>query len=230
VLAIKNNEIKEANFKGQLSELKMKALQAQINPHFIFNCMNSINEMILGGENENASLYLSKFSQLIRLVLENSENAEVSLSDEINILETYIQLEELRFNGKIQYAFEINENIDIENTYLPAMVLQPFIENAIWYGLMPKESDDSRTITINIKQKDASLFCVIEDNGIGREKAMELQKLTVWKKKSMGLKITEERLQLISKGLKQKLIHIIDLKDSFGKALGTRVEVNIPIN
>ncbi len=229
LLTAKNNEVKEAQFKNQLSELKMKALQAQINPHFIFNCMNSINQMIVDGDNDRASLYLSKLSRLIRLILENSDSTEVSLKDEIALLESYIQLEELRFNGTIQYNLDTQEDLDPENTFLPFMVLQPFVENAIWHGLGPKGPNSKGRIDISIKQNEGLLVCQIEDNGIGRDKALELQKKSVWKTRSMGLKITEERLGLINKELKRQLIHITDLKDSLGHALGTRVEVTIPI-
>ena len=229
MLEAKNSEIREANFKSQLSELKMKALQAQINPHFIFNCMNSINQMILEGHNDRASLYLSKFSRLIRLILENSESTEVSLKDEISLLEAYIQLEELRFNRRIGYRLSTAKDLDPENIFLPFMVLQPFVENAIWHGLRPKGQNGDGRIDISIAQNDGLLICQIEDNGIGRDKSNQLQSKTVWKTKSMGLKITEERLDLLNKEFKKKLINITDLKDAQGQALGTRVEVCIPM-
>ncbi|SDE24120.1 Tetratricopeptide repeat-containing protein [Pricia antarctica] len=230
VLASKNEEIKEVNFKRQLTELEMKALQAQINPHFIFNCMNSINQMILDGDNKNASKYLTKFGKLIRMVLENAESTEVSLKDELSLLEAYIQLESLRFNGEIQHNIDIKGDIDLENTYLPSMVLQPFVENAIWHGLMHRKDIGNGKITISIEQQGDQLVCEIEDNGVGRQKAFELQQRSVYKSKSLGLKITEERLRLLSKELQRKLIHITDLTNQAGEALGTRVTVNIPIS
>ncbi|MDN5214888.1 histidine kinase [Fulvivirgaceae bacterium BMA12] len=226
--ALKDNEIKEANFRQQLSELEMKALQAQINPHFIFNCLNSINQMILEGETEPASRYLTKFSRLIRLILENSETAEVSLKNELTLLESYIQLESLRFSGEIQYKIRIKDNIDTEATYLPSMVLQPFVENAIWHGLRHKKEPEEGIIAISIDHDKGQLLCEIQDNGVGREKALELQQRSVWKSKSLGLKITEERLRLLSQELQKQLIRITDLKDAVGQSLGTRVEVSIP--
>lgn len=230
VLASKNEEIKEVNFKRQLTELEMKALQAQINPHFIFNCMNSINQMILDGDNKNASKYLTKFGKLIRMVLENAESTEVSLKDELTLLEAYIQLESLRFNGEIQHNIDIKGDIDIENTYLPSMVLQPFVENAIWHGLMHRKDIGNGQIRISIEQEGEQLVCEIEDNGVGRQKSFELQQRSVYKTKSLGLKITEERLKLLSKELQRQLIHITDLTNQAGEALGTRVTVNIPIS
>lgn len=229
VLASKNEEIRDVNFKRQLTELEMKALQAQINPHFIFNCMNSINEMILDGQNESASKYLTKFSKLIRLILENAESTEVALNNELAMLEAYIQLEALRFKGEIKYELEVGENIDPENTYIPSMVLQPFVENAIWHGLLHKKDSEKGKISITIAHKGDQIFCQIEDNGVGREKAFELRQKSLWKSKSLGLKITEERLNLLSREFKKRLINITDLKDMAGQALGTRVEVSIPI-
>ncbi|HEY5917189.1 MAG TPA: tetratricopeptide repeat protein [Chryseolinea sp.] len=230
LLASKNEEIKEVNFKRQLSELEMKALRAQINPHFLFNCMNSINKMILNGETENASQYLAKFSKLVRLILENAEGTTVSLENELALLESYIQLEELRFKGKIGYNISVDKSIEKDNTYLPSMVLQPFVENAIWHGLMHKENDQKGMINIDIKEQHDRLLCTIEDNGVGREKAQQLREKSVFKNKSMGMKITEERLRLLSQEGLEQLIRITDLKDALNHALGTRVEINIPLS
>jgi tetratricopeptide (TPR) repeat protein len=230
LLASKNEEIKEVNFKRQLSELEMKALRAQINPHFLFNCMNSINKMILNGETENASLYLAKFSKLVRLILENAQGTSVSLENELTLLESYIQLEELRFKGKIGYSISVDKSIAKDNTYLPSMVLQPFVENAIWHGLMHKEKDQKGMINIDIKEEHDRLLCTIEDNGVGREKAQQLREQSVLKNKSMGMKITEERLRLLSRERLEQLIRITDLKDALNHALGTRVEINIPLS
>jgi tetratricopeptide (TPR) repeat protein len=229
LIAIKNNEIKEVDFKRQISELEMKALRAQINPHFLFNCMNSINRMILKGETENASAYLTKFSRLVRLILENTESATVSLGNELALLESYIQLEELRFKGKINYKISVNETIEPENTYLPSMVLQPFVENAIWHGLMHKEENEKGNIFIGVKEENDRLLCTIEDNGVGREKAQVLREKSVLKSRSMGMKITEERLKLLNRG-KQPAISITDLKDPMDRPSGTRIEINIPIS
>ena len=230
LLAAKNQEIKEVNFKQQLGELEMKALRAQINPHFLFNCMNSINRMILNGETENASRYLTKFSKLVRLILENSEAPTVSLENELSMLESYIQLEALRFKGKINYQVVLDEAIEPESTYLPSMVLQPFVENAIWHGLMHKETEDKGMITIAIREEGDRVLCTIEDNGVGREQARVLSEKSVLKSKSLGMKITEERLRLLSKKQLEKLINITDLKDSMNQALGTRVDIMVPIS
>ena len=230
VLAAKNEEIKGIEFKRQLSELEMKALRTQINPHFIFNCLNSINRMILNSESDDASRYLTKFSKLIRLILENAEETTVSLENELVMLEGYIQLEALRFKGKINYRISVDDAIDQRNTCLPSMVLQPFVENAIWHGLIHKESDDKGMIAIVIREEEDRLLCTIEDNGVGREKAKVLREKPVLKSKSMGIKMTEERLRLLSKERLKQLIRITDLKDSLDQVLGTRVDIRVPIS
>lgn len=229
LLAEKDKEIKEVNFRQQLSELEMKALRAQINPHFLYNCMNSINRMILEKENEMASQYLAKFSKLVRLILENAEKPSVPLQNELAMLEAYINLEGLRFKGKIKYAISVDESVDPDTTYLPSMVLQPFVENAIWHGLMNKNDDEEGLIKISVKEENEILNCAIEDNGIGREAALELREKSILKTKSMGMKITEERLKLIAKEGWERLINIVDLKDHTNQPLGTRVEITLPL-
>jgi LytS/YehU family sensor histidine kinase len=228
-MSAKNQQINEANFKQELSDLEVKALRAQINPHFLFNCMNSINRMILSNETEDASRYLTKFSKLVRLILENSESPAVSLDNELVMLESYIQLECLRFKGQIDYQILVDEMIEPESIYLPSMVLQPFVENAIWHGLMHKENREKGTISIGIKGDENHLRCTIEDNGIGREKAQVLREKSLLNKKSMGIKITEERLRLLSGKRLDQMVRIIDLKDDRDFARGTRVEISIPI-
>jgi tetratricopeptide (TPR) repeat protein len=230
MLSLKNEEIKEVNFKRQMSELEMKALRAQINPHFLFNCMNSINRMILRSETDKASLYLAKFSKLVRLILENAEAPMVSLENELALLESYIQLEELRFKGKINYNISVDKSIEPESTYLPSMVLQPFVENAIWHGLMHKGENEKGNISIVVREENDRLMCTIEDNGVGRERARQLGEQSVLKRKSMGMKITEDRLKLLNQDNAQPVIWITDLKDNLDHATGTRIEINIPIS
>jgi len=227
LLTQKNAEITEVNYKQQLSDLEMKALRAQMNPHFVFNCLNSINRMILGGDIKDASSYLTKFSRLIRKVLENSEKNMVSLADELTMLKAYIQLESLRFKGKITYKTEIDKNLNLDDTFIPSMVLQPLIENAIWHGLMHKEKGG--TIMLSIAKADNVLKCSVEDDGVGREKTAAIKDGSHLKEKSMGLQLTSERLKIMGQlGLK-RFINIIDLKDEDDRAIGTRVDLLIPI-
>jgi tetratricopeptide (TPR) repeat protein len=228
-LTTKNTEIKEADFRRQLTELEMKALRAQINPHFLFNCMNAINLMILKGQTENASLYLAKFSKLVRLLLENAEAPAVTLASEMSLLESYIQLEELRLPGRIGYTISVDECIGVQSTYLPSMVLQPVVENAIWHGIVHRENESKGNIFINVSQQEDQLLCTIEDNGVGRDRAQQLRDESAVKNRSMGMKITEERLRLRNRNRKEQCIQITDLKDTLNQAVGTRVTIHIPI-
>ena len=227
LITAKNEEIKVSHLKEELKTLEMKALRAQMNPHFLFNSLNSINTMIIKDEKDDASRYLTKFSKLVRLMLENSEQPKVTLKDELDMLGTYIQLESSRFENKMDYQIKVAPSIDTESTYLPSMVLQPFVENAIWHGLLHNE--DKGLLTIDIKEEDDYLQCSIIDNGIGREESLKVQKQTGFKKKSMGIKITADRLKLLTRQTVKELVKIIDLKDNENNSLGTQVNVLIPI-
>jgi tetratricopeptide (TPR) repeat protein len=229
LVAVKNAQLKELSFSKQATELEMKALRAQINPHFLFNCMNSINQMIVRSENDKASLYLTKFSKLIRLIVENGNATKVALEDELALLEAYIQMESLRFAGKIQYQINVAPHIDRSATYIPPMVLQPFVENAIWHGLMHKEKPEDGMIQMVISERDDMLVCSIEDNGVGTERSKQLQEKSLLKKKSVGMTITEERLKLLTNGQLQEYVKITDVRDSVNKVLGTQVQVSIPL-
>ncbi len=227
-IAAKDEEIKISHFREQLGTLEMKALRAQMNPHFLFNCMNSINKMILSEDHENASKYLTKFSKLIRLMLENSEHQKVSLQDELDMLKAYIELEIIRFKGKINYSIHMDKDMDSESILIPSMILQPFVENAIWHGLLPM--DKKGEIEIKIDEEEDHLKCSITDSGIGRKASMDLKKNSRHKKKSMGIKITTDRLKLLTKEKVKEVIEIIDLKDQDNIAMGTQVNILIPIS
>jgi sensor histidine kinase YesM len=207
----------------------MKALRAQMNPHFLFNCMNSINTMILRDDNANASKYLTKFSKLVRLMLENSEKPKVTLQDELDMLNAYVVLESIRFKGKITYDLEVSKDIDKETTLIPSMILQPFVENAIWHGLLHTTKKTGK-LSIKVSEKDDFLQCSILDNGVGREAALKLHKKATTKNKSMGIKITTDRLRLLAKEKIEQVVKIIDLKDDKNNSLGTQVDILIPIS
>src|SRR4030095_16662356 len=229
LLTEKNTQVKESDFKRQLSELELKALRAQINPHFLFNCINAINLMIRKGETENACSYLWKFSKLVRLILENAEASAVTLESEITLLESYIQLEGLRLPGRIGYSISIDKSIGTQSTYMPSMLLQPVVENAIWHGIAPRENESKGNISINVRQDDDQLLCTIEDNGVGRDMAQQLHDKSVTNQRALGMKITEERLRLRNRKQGRQCIQITDLKDNHDHAVGTRVILHIPI-
>jgi tetratricopeptide (TPR) repeat protein len=227
VLAEKNEIITAVTQKIQTTEIA--ALRAQMNPHFIFNCLNSIEYFTANNQPDKASEYLSKFSRLIRLVLENSRSEKVSLENEIDTLKLYMDLEAMRFKGKIKYQINKSQSIDIEGIEIPPLLIQPFVENAIWHGLM--HTDEGGLITINLDiLAENKLKIEIIDNGIGREKAAEYKSKSATKNKSFGMKVTAERIALINQLYKTNTkIEIFDLKNAQSMATGTKVVVEIPI-
>jgi ligand-binding sensor domain-containing protein len=215
----------KTEFNQKLAEVEMKALKAQMSPHFIFNSLNSINRYIIKAEPEKASLYLTKFSKLIRLILDNSNLKIISLEQEINALKLYIELEALRFNEKFAYTLTVNPELNPMSIGVPPMIIQPFIENAIWHGLLHKESPGQ--LDISIERFGSGLKCIITDNGVGRKKAAELKSKSVNKEKSYGMKITKDRLAMLNGESKVSGVEIIDLEDEKGNSTGTQVIVKI---
>jgi tetratricopeptide (TPR) repeat protein len=215
------------DFKKQLAQAETKALRAQMNPHFIFNSLNSINSFVMDQKHEIASDYLIKFSKLIRLILDNSRSETISIEKELETLKLYVVLEAARFDNKFKCVYHIAEDVETNSIMIPPMLLQPFVENAIWHGLMQKEGPG--TIRIEIAMKNEEFLNIsIEDDGIGREKAAELKSKSATHK-SHGLKVTSQRIEMMNKlnstGAK---VNIVDLKDEQGNATGTRVELIIP--
>lgn len=218
----------ESDFHKKIIETEMAALRAQMNPHFIFNCLNSINLFILKSKPDIASDYLTKFSRLIRLVLDNSRTQLVTLSNEITSIKLYIEMEALRFANKFGYEIIVDDNIDIENTEIPPMLLQPYVENAIWHGLMQYNGEGK--ITLNFSTKDNILIATIDDNGIGRDLAQRMKSKTAIEHKSHGMKVTAERIDMINRIYDtQANVTIIDKVGSTGIAFGTTVKIEIPL-
>jgi LytS/YehU family sensor histidine kinase len=204
----------------------MQALRAQMNPHFIFNCLSSINRFILKNKTEEASDYLTKFSRLIRMVLNNSKQSFISLEDELETLRLYLEMERLRFKNSFDYNFSYRNAVDVGNIFIPPLLLEPFAENAIWHGLMHKQ--EKGFLNFDFSTEDKFLSCIITDNGVGREQAELLKSKSAEKQKSMGLKITTERLSLLNNNSNQQTFFTIeDLVDENGNALGTRVHLKI---
>jgi len=219
----------------QTAELEMQALRAQMNPHFIFNCLSSINRFILKNESKIASNYLTRFSRLMRMVLMNSQKTLITLESELDMLGIYLEMERLRFKNSFDYSITFLNAIDTDNVFIPPLLFQPFCENAIWHGLMHlpagrQANDGQGRLDIVLSMQDNVLNCIITDNGIGRQTADEMKSKTAEKEKSMGLKITTERLALLNreKGL-HTFYEIEDLKDENGKAAGTKVILNISV-
>jgi hypothetical protein len=212
----------------QAIELEMQALRAQMNPHFIFNCLSSINRFILKNEAKTASNYLTRFSRLIRMVLQNSQKKSITLEDELQMLRLYLEMERLRFKDSFDYSINFLNEMDSDNIFIPPLILQPFCENAIWHGLMHK--GEHGLLTIKFKKEDKVLLCTVTDNGVGRQKAEALKSKTAEKEKSMGLEITKERLALLNTGSNMPaFFEIEDLKDANGNASGTQVALKIQL-
>ncbi len=215
-----NSEIREVN-----KELERKMLRAQMDPHFIFNSLNSIQHFITINEKELAIRYLSKFAKLIRRVLDNSISDRVPLSDELSLLEDYMELEELRLNHSFTHEIEVDEEIDLYNTEVPFLIIQPYVENAIKHGL--KQLKEQGKLSIRLEDGGAHLKCYIMDNGIGREAAM--QNARNRHHRSHGMSVTRKRLEALNKANENKTyVEITDLKDEHGSAAGTRVALTIP--
>lgn len=211
-------------FQKQLAEYEIKALRAQMNPHFIFNSLNSIKLLIQNKQEEEAITYLSKFSKLIRKVLQLSEKQDISLSEELEIAKLYLNMEKLRFEDSFAFDIKIDEQVDPSFVSVPPMIFQPYLENAIWHGLLHLEAGGY--LSLRIERREKGWCCIIEDNGIGREKAQVLKSKSATARKSMGLQLSANRLA------QHKLINgqeiqltIIDKKSEHGIAQGTRVEI-----
>jgi tetratricopeptide (TPR) repeat protein len=222
------NERKQTAFQQQATDLEMQALRAQMNPHFIFNCLSSINSFILKNESEAASDYLTKFARLIRIVMHSSKEPVISLEEELEMLQLYLDMERLRFKNAFDYTITFKNEVDVSFIYIPPLLLQPFAENAIWHGLLHKEGE--KHLSIAFTEEDNLLHCAIVDNGIGREAAATQKSKSAEKQKSMGLKITRERLALFN-GVKDhpNVLEIEDLFDNEGHAAGTKVLLTIKV-
>lgn len=227
---IRREEWIKTEYNKKVAEIEMKALRAQMNPHFIFNCLNSINRYIVKSDHITASGYLTRFAKLIRLILDSSASETTSLETEIQLLQLYVEMEMLRFDNRFNVHLEVDPKIDRSTRFIPSMLVQPYIENAIWHGLLHKEGKGNLTLIFK-EEPDNVLKVVVQDDGIGREKAAELKSKQVLKEKSKsyGMKITGDRIKMFNElhGIKASS-HIEDLKDSNGSPLGTRVTLLLP--
>lgn len=220
VKAIKKREKEKFEHQKQILELEAKALRAQMNPHFIFNCLNSIKALTLNNETQKATEYLTTFSKLIRTLFQNADKRQISLYDEIETCKHYTQLEAMRLNNKLQYNFDIDPNLDLKSIQVPALIIQPFIENAIWHGIVPRGEG---SIRIKVYKENDAVKCEVDDDGIGRELSKLNKPVTPVLHQSKGVHLSQERLNL------EKLLNetnaSIETTDKYedGKAAGTKV-------
>jgi tetratricopeptide (TPR) repeat protein len=219
---------RESEFERKVSDAALHSLRSQMNPHFIFNCLNSIKLYAVENNQEAATGYLGKFSRLMRLVLENSKSDRITLQQEVETLRLYIEMEAMRFKEKLHYKIDIADNMDMDYIEIPPMLIQPYVENAIWHGLMPKE--DGGTLMIAFRCEDNNLRITVTDNGVGRARAAELKRKSVTAHKSFGMSITHERIELINQMYNTNMsVTVNDLQDVQGNATGTEVIIDIPI-
>ncbi len=225
IKTIKEQEQLKSEMAQQISQMEMAALRAQMNPHFIFNCLNSINRFILTNEADLASDYLTRFSRLIRLVLDNSREEIIPLEKELAALKLYLEMEAMRFKDKFFWQMIIEDDIDTSRWLIAPMTLQPYVENAIWHGLLPMENQKGiKTLDVIVKaQGEHGISISIDDNGVGRKAAENVRDHS---RKSHGMNLTAERLSLITRltGIKAQ-IEIIDKLDVAGCAAGTTINI-----
>ncbi len=214
-----------SDYEIKLNELENSALRTQMNPHFIFNSLNTINSFINSNERTQANQYIGKFSRLVRLILDHSRQKKIPLKDELEVAELYMQLEQIRFQNRFVFKITIND-IDPQITEVPPLIIQPFIENAILHGLLPSEKEG--LLKLSIQKTGDMLHCEIEDNGIGRLAARKIKEKSGYHRQSHGMEITMKRIELFNKenGVLNE-VQITDLQDSTGEVTGTRVEIRL---
>lgn len=225
---LKQEQEKESKTQIEIAKNELKALRAQMNPHFLFNSLNSIQHYIMSNKGDEAVFYLNRFAKLMRMILANSEKTSVTLNEEINGLKIYIELEQMRFSNLFDFHIHVDETIDADYEQIPSMLLQPYVENAILHGLVPKNGYG--LLNINFFIKNSCMHVTIEDNGIGRKRSTEIKSHSTKSHTSMGMKITKDRLRLLSNVDQiSYTVNFTDLYDVKGNPMGTRIEITWPI-
>ncbi|MBK8558206.1 MAG: histidine kinase [Lewinellaceae bacterium] len=221
---VRREAMLKTEFNQRIARTEMAALRAQMNPHFVFNCLSSINRFILVNQPEEASAYLTKFSRLIRLILDNSRTETVPLNKELEALQLYVEMEQMRFNERFGYRLTVADDVQTEHLEIPPLLIQPYVENAIWHGLMHKKTPGILQVRVFYERK--KLCIEVEDNGVGRHRAKELKSRSVTVNKSLGMKLTAERIEVINQlyGTSAK-VETVDLVNGNGEATGTTVRI-----
>ena len=225
---INKREVNKTKINKMLAEYQLMGLKAQMNPHFIFNCLNSIQKYVLEHDSKQAYTYMAKFSKLIRFVLDISDKTFVALSDEIDLVKLYVELEQLRFDKKFEFCVDIHDNVKIDDVMIPSLLIQPYLENAIWHGIMNLDQNQKGEIKISVVAYKNDIIITISDNGVGREKA---KMLSLNSHQSKGLSINEKRIEAINYLLKSRnaTIEIIDLYAENNQPKGTKVIIKLPL-
>ncbi len=226
IIFFQRNRRQKIQTEKMRAELQTQILRSQMNPHFIFNCLNSIENFIMQNDKRQASDYLNKFSLLIRSILDSSRNEVVPVSKDMDALKLYVELEQLRFSNKFSYSFYVDPALKNGDYRVPSLLIQPFVENAIVHGLANSEEDDL-SLNVTAMLEDDTIKYIIQDNGIGRKKADEYKIKNKPYHNSVGIKITKERIHNFNGRHAQGQINIIDLYDEHNNADGTKVEITL---
>ena len=221
--AKKNSEIKE-----KMTELRIQALRVKMNPHFIFNTINSIQYFLTANEKEMALSYLAKFARLMRLTLEFSDKTIISIAEELESLRLYLELEKLRFENKFEYNIEVDPAINTPMMMIPNLLIQPYVENAVKHGI--QNNTDKGMIKVKLIKVKNEINYTIEDNGIGIKKSLEQNRVSDHQKKSQGMMITYDRIKLLNRDrIDIDNLEVTDLSDVDSEKTGTKVTIRIPI-
>jgi ligand-binding sensor domain-containing protein len=223
---IKTRAREKVAINDKLNEMEQMALRSQMNPHFIFNCLNSIQDYVISGDVQGANKFITDFSRLIRNTLDNSSKKTISIVDEITYLTNYLTIEQYRFENKFEFSIYVDNQINKDDNHIPPMLLQPYVENAIRHGINNKK-EGVGLIQINILKQNNNLICEIIDNGIGRKAALALKGNTAIEYQSKGMELTAKRIQLLNKNIGEDIV--IKIEDVQSPKIGTKVTVSIPM-
>lgn len=220
----------QEELRQKINDTEQMALKAQMNPHFIFNSLNSIQQYVIDSDIKGANEFITGFSKLVRQTLEFSSKEHITLEDEISYLSTYLDLEKARMESRFVYNVQVQTQQPVSHLEIPPLLLQPYVENALRHGIRYLKEEDDGLILLSFIEHAGLLECIVEDNGIGREKAMELKAVNPIEYQSRGMSLTAERIALLNEGRERKIEVVIeDMKDQDGKATGTRIRLIFPV-
>ena len=229
VRRVRNREQEKTAFIKRIADLEQLSRKAQMNPHFIFNSLNSIQQYVMDADVAGANKFISGFSRLIRQTLDFSSKPEISLEEELDYLTNYLELEKTRLENAFSWVVTIDKEVDPAEYYIPPMILQPFVENSVRHGLRFRH-DKNGVVTITVKREGQHLICVLEDNGVGRKAAMQYKSVSPINYQSKGLSLTSDRISMFNQEHTEKIDMVIeDLEDNFHNSLGTRVTISFPV-
>ena len=223
----KQKAVVQLKLSEDLAFAEQQALQSMMNPHFIFNAVNSVQQYIIRNDKKEANKYLTQFARLIRLNLETSKNKYITLEEEIERLSLYLQFEKVRFGDKLEYSITVTPELEADKIYIPSMIIQPFVENAIWHGLIPKPENGH--VNINIEKQDSNLIIKVVDNGVGYNNGEQEKTDSI--KTSMGTEITKRRLELLEKQTGKAHFFITEATDPYNESdKGVTIVITIPLH